>query len=77
MTGNRLRELLAILLVGDGVMALAAPSRHSRLWQIGPAWMRRMMQPFVDHPGMTRLTAIGQIGTGLWLASRQWPAARK
>ena len=73
MTGNRLRELLGILLVGDGVMALIAPSRHSRLWQIGSVWMRRSMQPFVNHPQLTRLTAAGQIGTGLWLASRQWP----
>ena len=73
MVTRRLKEALGILLVGDGVIATVAPSRHSRLWQVGPRWLRDLMQPFVDHPGMTRLTALGQIALGIWLASRQWP----
>ncbi len=73
MIARRLKEAAAIVLIGDGVIALVAPSRHSRLWQGGPLGYRRFMQAFIDNPNMTRLSAAGQIVSGLWLASRQWP----
>lgn len=73
MMARRIKEALGIVVLGDGVVALIAPARHSRLWQFGPDGYQRIMQPFIDHPTITRLTAVGQIGFGIWLASRQWP----
>lgn len=73
MTVQRFKELLAILMIGDGVLALIAPSRHPRLWKFGPRGYQQLMQAFSDHPTMKRFSGIGQIGLGVWLASRQWP----
>jgi len=73
MVERRIKEAIGVLIAGDGVIAAVAPSRHSRLWQFGPEPYQRFMQVFIDHPTMTRLTAVGQVGFGLWLASRQWP----
>lgn len=73
MVMRRVKEAAGILVIGDGVVALVAPSRHSQLWQFGPRGYQRFLQAFVDRPNMTRLTAVGQIAAGLWLASRQWP----
>jgi len=73
MVARRIKEAIGIFVAGDGVIAVVAPFEHSRLWQFGPAPYRQLMQAFIDRPTMTRLTAVGQIGFGLWLASRQWP----
>jgi hypothetical protein len=71
MWEQRLRALLAILLVGDGVFALIAPSRQSRLWKFGPGSWRRLMEYFAQRPGLTRLLTVGQVAFGLWLGLRQ------
>lgn len=42
MTANRLIELEAMM-IGDEVIGLAAPSRHSLLWRFGPEGCRRLM----------------------------------
>jgi hypothetical protein len=73
MVTRRVKEAIGILVIGDGVVALIAPVRHSRLWQFGPARYQRFMRAFIDHPTMTRLSAVSQIALGLWLAFRQWP----
>ena len=72
MTVRRLKEFLAILMIGDGVLALVAPGRHPRLWQFGPRRYQQLMQAFSEHPAIKRFSGIGQIGLGVWLASRQW-----
>ena len=69
---RRITELLAMVLVGDGVIALAAPRRHSRLWKLGPEGYRRAMEAFAERPYLTRLLAAAEIGLGLWLALRQY-----
>lgn len=73
MIAQRLKELLAILIIGDGVLALVAPRRHPRLWKFGPQGYQQLMQAFSERPIMKRFSGVGQIGLGLWLASRQWP----
>jgi hypothetical protein len=69
---KRIAELLAMVLIGDGVIALAAPRRHSRLWKFGPEGYRRAIEAFAQRPALTRLLAAGQVGLGLWLALRQY-----
>ncbi|MFO7655143.1 MAG: hypothetical protein R6X25_15190 [Candidatus Krumholzibacteriia bacterium] len=68
---ERLKETVAIAMVGDGLLALVEPERHVRLWNSGPGLWRSAMDPFEKRPMVTRATAVAQVGLGLWLASRQ------
>lgn len=73
LTVRRLRELAALVAIGDGVVGALAPRRHTLLWLDGPRPYRAAMAPFVRRPGVTRLLSTVQIALGLWIASRQWP----
>jgi hypothetical protein len=77
MIQQRLGEFAGILLVGDGVVGMLQPERHTRLWLSGPAPYRAVMEPFVRHPGMTRAIAVAEAAAGLWLASRQRRSERR
>ena len=69
---QRFLELMAMLAVGDGVIALAAPRRHSLLWRFGPEGYKRAMEAFAERPALTRLLAAVEVGLGLWLALSQY-----
>ena len=71
MWRKRILELAAIMLVGDGVLAAVGPTRHAKLWRSGPRGWRRMMEPFVRRPELTRLLGAAEVVVGLTLASRQ------
>ena len=70
--GRRAMELGAMVLVGDGVLALVAPRRHSLLWAGGPEWARRLMRASAQRPAVVRALAAAEVGVGLWLALRQY-----
>lgn len=65
-------ELVAMLAVGDGVIALVAPRRHSLLWRFGPESYQRAVEVFAEYPALTRMLAMAEVGLGLWLALRQY-----
>jgi hypothetical protein len=33
---RRIAELVAMLIIGEGVLTIIAPRRHSLLWEFGP-----------------------------------------
>ena len=70
MDMRRIVELLAILMIGEGVLTLIAPRKHSLLWEFGPEGYRRAVEAFAEHPTLTRLVAAAETGLGLWLALR-------
>ena len=74
--GPQLKELLGTYMVGDGVVALLAPRRHSRLWSVvGPGWFRRMNHWTARHPQATRAFAAVEVGLGALLIARQFRRA--
>lgn len=56
---------LALLAVGDGVVAAWMPRRHMRRWSQGPDWYRRAMKPFADHPEATRALGLAEAALAL------------
>lgn len=68
-------ETAALLLVGDGVVALLQPRRHVRLWRLGPAPWRRLMRAFERRPLLTAGLGALEAALGLWIAARQRPRA--
>jgi hypothetical protein len=71
MIAERVKECLAMMMIGDGVLGLLEPRRHATLWEAGPPWWRGMIEPFARRPGLTRCVGAGEIVLGVWLASRQ------
>ena len=61
---------LALLLVGDGVVAAVMPNRHMRRWTRGPRWYRRIMRPFAEHAETTRALGVAEALGALWWTSR-------
>ena len=68
---ERLREFVAIVIIGDGVVGLTQPQRHTRLWRNGPRAYQEAMQTFIERPGMIQAVSLVQIALGLWFATRQ------
>jgi hypothetical protein len=52
---RRIAELVAMLMIGEGVLAIIAPRRHSLLWEYGPEGYKRAIEAFAEHPTLTRL----------------------
>ena len=68
---KRVLESLAMLTIGDGLLAVLQPRRHVLLWESGPRVWRNSIRPFIRNPGLTRLLGVVGLGLGLWLANRQ------
>lgn len=71
MLSARIKECLAMAMIGDGVLAMIEPTRHTRLWESGPRWWRALVDPFLDRPALMRAIGAGETALGIWLATRQ------
>lgn len=60
------KNILAIGLIGDGVVALIWPRRQLTLWKFGPEPYQRLTQAVAERPLLVRLVAAAEIATGLW-----------
>jgi hypothetical protein len=69
------KESLAMIMIGDALVTLVDPQRHCRLWMKGPEKWRQFVGLFVEHPGISRGLAFGELGLGMWLAEKQKPVA--
>jgi flavin-binding protein dodecin len=75
MWTKRAVDLVAAFVVGNGVLDLIAPRQRVLLWVFGPKALRKLALWFADHPAAMRLRGIVRIGTGVWLALRQYRVA--
>jgi hypothetical protein len=69
--GRRLAECVAMLMIGDGLLALVDPERHMKLWHRGPHLWEMIMRPFVKNPELTRWAGAAELAIGVWLAQQQ------
>jgi hypothetical protein len=69
---RRLKETFAILTVGDGIIEVIFPTKHSLLWEVGPARVRRVAGLCAENPNLMRLLGAAQVAFGIWLAQRQY-----
>jgi hypothetical protein len=72
MGTKRIKELVAIVMIGDGVLSFAAPRRYTLLWEIGPEGFKRAIEAFAEHPTLTRVLGAAEAGLGFGLAFRQY-----
>ena len=70
---RRLIQLVALVMIGDGVVGFVKPRWHSLLWDVGPEPYRDLMHEFAAEPEKARWTYAAEIAVGLLIASRQTP----
>jgi flavin-binding protein dodecin len=75
MWKKRAGDLIGAFVIGNGVLDLIAPRQRVFVWVFGPERLRKLALWFADHPTAMRLRGIVRIGTGIWLALRQYREA--
>ena len=68
---GRVQHFAAMVLIGDGVMALVHPSKDAAAWKTGPRVWRGLMHAMAERPVLTRVVGAAQIIGGVWWALRQ------
>ena len=70
---RKVLEIVAMMMIGDGVLSLLRPQSHVQLWRNGPQGYQNAMDEFLKRPGLTRTLGALEIGLALWLAFREEP----
>jgi len=73
LTTRRILESFALFLIGDGVMGMLKPRRHSLLWDCGPEPIREFTEMLAANRDLTRGIYLAEIALGVLLASKQTP----
>jgi uncharacterized protein YjeT (DUF2065 family) len=68
---RRWSHFTAMVLIGDGIMAIVRPHRDAQAWNLGPKPWRGLMRYMVDHPTLTRCVGIAQVVAGVLWATRE------
>jgi hypothetical protein len=68
---KRLLELVGLILIGDGLMGLLRPRRHSLLWHVGPQLAKAVTEELAEHPQTARAVYAAELAAGVILASIQ------
>ena len=67
---TRIVETIALTALGDGIVAVLIPSRHSRRWKHGPQAWQRTMRMFAENPALTRALGAAEAAAALAIALR-------
>lgn len=76
MWNKYLAECTAMMIIGDGTLAVVDPKRHAALWNCGPRPWKAIVKPFIRNPNLTRCLGVAGVLAGIWLAQRQQPGRR-
>jgi hypothetical protein len=68
---NRLKHFTAMLLIGDGIMAMLRPQHDAIAWSEGPWIWRTAMKRLARCPAMARTIGAVQVAGGIWWMLRQ------
>ena len=63
-------ELLAMMMIGDGLIASLRPRSHLRLWRAGPAPWRKLCLEMERRPALSAAVGAAEAALGLWLVFR-------
>jgi len=70
-SNKRIKELVALWLLGEGIVGAIRPKRYMKLWRFGPEPYKEFIDTLTDHPNATRILCAAEAGLGLWWALRQ------
>lgn len=63
---SRWQHFTAMVLIGDGLLALVRPRRDAKAWKLGPEPWRSLMGFFANKPELTRVVGVAQVAVGIW-----------
>jgi hypothetical protein len=67
----RAKHFAAMVLIGDGVMAIVHPQKDAHAWKKGPKVWQNLMHQLAERPNLTRVIGAAQIVGGIWWALHQ------
>jgi hypothetical protein len=67
---SRWEELVGMILIGDGVLNLLQPKRHSAIWNCGPKFYKNAARSLQTHPAATRGLGLAFVALGIWLGRK-------
>lgn len=70
-TEKRWKHFVAMVLIGDGVLALVRPSKDALAWKKGPEPWRKLMGELRKRPALTRSIGAVQVVAAVWWALEQ------
>lgn len=68
---QRLKEALALWMIGEGVIGAMRPRRYLQLWRFGPRGYQKFIDSLTAHPTAMRVVGVAEAGVGVWWALRQ------
>ena len=68
---KRAKHFAAMVLIGDGVMAIVNPRNDARAWKTGPKLWHSLMGKLSERPGLTRVIGVAQVIGGICWALHQ------
>ena len=75
MTNNvisrRVLEAAGLFLIGDGLIGLVRPRRHSWLWHFGPQLTRAITEELAANPKAARVVYAAELAVGVALCCAQ------
>jgi hypothetical protein len=71
MVGRRLKEIAAIMMIGEGIVGALIPRRYMSLWEFGPKRYRKFIKASAKRPNLVRIASAAEAGLGIWWALRQ------
>jgi hypothetical protein len=72
MWTKRIKDIAAMLLIGDGALTLIAARERALVWRFGPQGLRNSASWQADHPGLMRLEGLLSMGLGVLVAWWQY-----
>jgi hypothetical protein len=77
MRWSQWKNLTAMLLIGDGVLAILRPYRNARTWDVGPDSWKALMQYLSDHPDLLRAIGVAEVAVGMALIASDGTARER
>lgn len=71
LMGRRLLETAGLFLIGDGLMGILRPRRHSMLWHFGPELGRAVSEELAANPKVARAVYLAEVALGVVLSLSQ------
>ena len=72
MWAKRIKDIAAMLLIGDGTLTIIGARERALVWRFGPERLRKSTIWQADHPGLMRLEGAASVALGVLLAWRQY-----